>query len=275
MKKKNQIGVKIAVSLALVALMIVSFLNTTIPSASAGTQGSGTTNTNAVMTKVNSVDLELSSKKYIETPDLTHIINTMVNTVVYMSEGSATMDQQSSPTVTVTDQPHFSGVLKSYFEASNVKRHKTTISAELGVINGVANSNLEGSMNNGYAHAFVYLIEENVASLKQEALPSSEGGLQCSNSYSLTNSQGCSNSRDQNAFGNQNDPGYSIGTRHELTFESFEIDDPSADIVADLVVENLELNFDFPDSYGFDYAKYVNANDILFAGGMMLKENLP
>lgn len=287
MKKKNQSGVKIAVSLALVALMIVSFLNTTIPPASAGTQGSGTTNTNAVMTKVNSVDLELSSKKYIETPDLTHIINTKVNTVVYMSEGSATMDQQSSPTVTVTDQPHFSGVLKSSFNASNVKGHKTIISTVIGVIHSVTNNNLEKSMNNGDAHASVYMIEENVASLKQKALPSSAGELHFSNSFHITNSQGCSNSRDQNGFGNENalgnnignNPGlldgleYIIGT--ELIFESFDMDDPSADIVADLVVENLELNYDLPDSYGFDYAKYVEANDISFAGDVRFKKNLP
>jgi len=53
------------------------------------------------------------------------------------------------------------------------------------------------------------------------------------------------------------------------------VDDPLADVVADLVVENLDLNYDLADSYGFDYADYVEANDISFTGGMMFKKNLP
>ena len=310
---------KFVFSFALLFLLLTPLF---IPLASAQTYGSGTTNTNAVITKVNSVELELSSKKYIETPSLIHIINTKINTLVNMSEGSATMAQQFTPTVTVTNQSNFNCALKSSFDASNVKGHKTIISIEFGVINGVTNNNLEKSMNNEDAHASIYMIEENVASLKQKALPSSAGELRYSNSYSITNSHVCSNSCDQNVFGNENDSGndigtnpglndqnafgnenllgnnigtnpglndqnafgnenlldgleYIISTRQELTFESFEVDDPSADIVADLVVEDLDLNYDLPDSYGLDYAKYIKANDISFTGGMMFKKNLP
>ncbi|MCK4735777.1 MAG: hypothetical protein KAT65_25205 [Methanophagales archaeon] len=321
--KKGKIGkmpVYVAVMLVTFALLssFLLFTSLFIPLASAETQSFGNTNTNAFITHVvGSMDLGLSSEKYMKTTDLIYNTNTKMNTVVDMSEGSAAMNQQY--TSTVTDTSNFNGVLKSSFKATNVKGHKTTISNE--ILIAVINSKSE-AMNNGEAYASVDMNEKNSVSMRLSTLPSSTGELYLSNSFHITNSQGCSNSYDQNAFGNENglgnnigtNPGlsdqnafgnenglgnnigtnpdlndqnvfgnenlldgleYFISTRHELTFESFEMNDPSADIVADSVVENLELNYDLPDSYGLDYASYVKADDISFTGGMMFKKNLP
>jgi hypothetical protein len=364
--EKGKIGkMPVYVAMMLVTFVLVSsFLLFTsllfIPLASAETQSFGNTNTNAFITHVvGSMDLGLSSEKYMKTTDLIYNTNTKMNTLVDMSDGSAAMNQQY--TSTVTDTSNFNGVLKSSFKATNVKGHKTTISNE--ILIAVINSKSE-AMNNDEVYASVDMNEKNSASMSLNTLPSSTGELHFSNSFHITNSQGCSNSydqnafcnenglgnnfgtnpglNDQNAFGNENDLGnnfgtnpglndqnafgnenglennigtnpglndqnafgnenglennigtnpglndqnafgnendgleYFISTRQELTFESFEINDPPVDIVADSVVEDLELNYDLPDSYGLDYASYVKANDISFTGGMMFKKNLP